>query len=61
MVDMVQAGVKKNSEIKTLLREVRSLRRDISLLFPPESLKDYSNSSVITTALTRARRKYPAA
>ena len=45
--------------MRDVLREVRELRREVSLVIPSESLKGYAHPRRILTSYRRATRKYP--
>ena len=45
----------KTTTLDTILNEVKSLRREISLFMPSESIDDFSNKAEIIASLKRAR------
>jgi len=44
--------------LSKVLREVRSLRRDIDIIVPSESLNDYKHPDRILASFRRATKKY---
>ncbi len=56
---MNSSALKSNTSFKKLFTEVRLLRRDVSLLFPADSLSHYKNKSIIVRAFSRAQKKNP--
>ena len=42
-----------------VLRELKALRRDVSLVLPTEKLSDYHNASEIRASLKKAKKQYP--
>lgn len=48
-----------NTLLEHILSEVRTLRREVSLFMPSESLKDYNNASDIKAAYRKAASMYP--
>lgn len=53
-----QARAEKDT-LKTILDELRLLRREILLLVPHESLEDYAHPERIRQSYRTALRKYP--
>lgn len=60
---MTPAATTSPSSTDTLLRdvlsEVRKLRKEVSLFVPHDDLREYKNARTITSALTKARARYP--
>jgi hypothetical protein len=44
--------------LSSVLREVKSLRRDIDLIVPSESLENYKHPARILASFRRATKKY---
>jgi hypothetical protein len=49
-----------NKLLRDVLAEVRSLRKEVSLFVPQETLSDYKNVPTIKRTLAKARAQYPA-
>ncbi|OGG72642.1 hypothetical protein A3A38_00165 [Candidatus Kaiserbacteria bacterium RIFCSPLOWO2_01_FULL_53_17] len=47
----------KDVSLREVLKEVRALRRDVSIVMPMESLEEYKNTKEITAAYRDARRQ----
>lgn len=47
--------VMKSATLDTVLTEIKSLRREVSLFLPTESIEDFSNKKEILAALKNAR------
>ena len=47
-----------NEVAQQILSEIKSLRRDISLLIPTESLEEYENGDEILTAYETACKEF---
>lgn len=45
--------------LNKVLRELKALRRDVSLVLPTEKLSDYRNEKPIRVSLKRAMKEYP--
>jgi hypothetical protein len=45
----------KKATLDTVLNEIKSLRREVSLFLPTESINDFSNKAEIVASLKRAR------
>lgn len=45
--------------LNKVLRELKALRRDVSLVLPTEKLSDYRNPKSIRAALEKAKKQYP--
>ncbi len=45
--------------LNKVLRELKALRRDVSLVLPTEKLSDYHNAASIRAALKKAKKQYP--
>jgi hypothetical protein len=45
----------KSVTLDTILTEIKSLRREVTLFMPSESVNDFSNKREIVTALKNAR------
>jgi len=54
---MTNKALEKN--LGKVLRELKELRRDVSLFLPTEKLSDYHNAASIKAALKRAKKQYP--
>jgi len=46
---------KKQVVLQDIMSEIKSLRREVSLFLPTESLNDYTNKKEILSALKKAR------
>ena len=46
-----------NKTLEKILREIRSLRREVALFVPHESSQDYTNQAEIKKALKNARQQ----
>ena len=45
----------KTATLDTVLNEIKSLRREVALFIPTESVDDFSNKTEILASLKRAR------
>jgi len=45
--------------VQDVLREVRGLRRDVSLILPTESISGYAHPHRLVASYRRATRQYP--
>ena len=46
-------------EVRALSHEVKSLRRDVAIALPSESLDEYAHPKRILTSYRRAMKKFP--
>jgi len=54
---MTNKTLEKN--LTKVLRELKTIRRDMSMILPTEKLSDYRNSASIKASFKRAMKKYP--
>lgn len=54
---MTDKTLEKN--LNKVMRELKALRRDVSLVLPTEKLSDYNNPRAIKAAFKKAMKKYP--
>ena len=47
----------KKATLSAVLQEIKTLRREVSLFMPSESLKDFSNKKEILSAYQKAREE----
>ena len=54
---MATATVKTDQLLAEVLREVRAVRRELSLVVPSERLEEYKNAAELTRAYREAKRE----
>lgn len=57
--NMTTASITTEKLLTRVLREVQSLRRDVSLIIPSESLDEYAHPARIIASYRRAAKKHP--
>ncbi len=55
---IMNSATKKNQTVTDILSEIKSLRRELSLFLPTESINDYENEKEIVDALKKARKEH---
>lgn len=56
---MSQVAVKTEKLMREVLREVRELRQEVSLIIPTESLGGYAHPRRIVSSFRKALKRYP--